>query len=138
MSSFTLRARVLIAAAALAPLAILAVPTPAAAAQPELISEGLLRLPAQIDSCPVGYVCVYRDVGYAGGGYAINSGRALNDFRAIDFNDQMSSWANETAGRYCWYPDINYNGTRFAMRATTTSEAVNPENNDTASSLEPC
>ncbi|MFJ8763022.1 peptidase inhibitor family I36 protein [Streptomyces cyaneofuscatus] len=137
MHSHTLRARVLVAAAALAPLMVMATPVPAAA-QPEIITPGVLRLPAQNANCPTGFLCLYRDVGYSGGGVAVNSGRALNDFRALDFNDEMSSWINETAARYCWYPDINYSGTRFAMRAATTSEAVNLENNDTASSAEPC
>ncbi|MFF6981373.1 peptidase inhibitor family I36 protein [Streptomyces sp. NPDC008343] len=136
MLSITRHARALVPAAACL-LAVVLTPAPAAA-QPEMITPGLLRLPAQTDNCPDGYLCVYRDIGHGGGGFAVNGGRALNDFRGIDFNDHMSSWINETGSRYCWYEHINYNGTRFGMTAGDHSHAVNPENNDVASALEPC
>ncbi|MFJ4963198.1 peptidase inhibitor family I36 protein [Streptomyces sp. NPDC088729] len=138
MFSVSQRARAVAAATMLAPLLAIALPATTASASTGMIAPGVLRLPSQPGGCPDGYLCLYRDVGYAGGGYAVNNGRALNDFRGIDFNDVMSSWVNETSSRYCWYPDINYTGTRFAMRSGGASDAVNVENNDIASSTEPC
>ncbi|MFE0012329.1 peptidase inhibitor family I36 protein [Streptomyces erythrochromogenes] len=109
---------------------------PAAATDLPLGAPGLVRL-LDVGPCPSGYLCMYRDGGLQGGGYGVREGRDLNDFRGIDFNDEMSSWANATASRYCWHSDINFSGASRDMQVGVASN-VSAADNDLASSIENC
>ncbi|MFJ4963140.1 hypothetical protein ACIP6P_11950 [Streptomyces sp. NPDC088729] len=132
MSTFTHRARPVVADAAYYPRVAPAVPS-AGAVRSQVITPSPLRLLAQLAGCPDGCMCVCRDIGYA-----VDSGRTLDDFHGIDISDQMSSWVDEATSRYCGDPDINYSGTRSTRKADIASDAVNTESNDIASALQPC
>ncbi len=100
----------------------------------------IIRLPSTraAGNCPSDYVCVYRDTEFRGGGYGIRHNFDLNDFRGIEFNDEMSSWINSTAVRYCWHPDINFSGGSRVMGGNTAMAVVTPIENDAASALSDC
>jgi serine/threonine protein kinase len=59
------------------------------------------------------------------------------------FNDQMSSWVNNTSIPFCWHSDINYGGNHYLMPpGNGAGKVVNlpPDVNDMASSISigPC
>ncbi|WP_435260560.1 peptidase inhibitor family I36 protein [Streptomyces sp. 1222.5] len=124
--------------AATLPTLIIATPADALPSH-GIILEKFPLVPLQgFANCPSGYICMYRDINFGGGGYGVREGRDLNDFRGIDFNDQMTSWVNATNSNYCWYPDINWSGpVRFMLRGTSANVDLNRDN-DIASSLENC
>jgi len=52
------------------------------------------------------------------------------------FNDEMSSWGNDTGGTFCWWVDINGGGAGHTMRSLgATIQNVLPAENDKASSV---
>ncbi|WP_435271468.1 peptidase inhibitor family I36 protein [Streptomyces sp. 1222.5] len=135
---FFLRARPVLAGAAIVPLLVFIAPGNSTQAQASIIgSPWLLRL-AEEGSCPTGYLCLYRDAELGGGGYGIREGRDLNDFRGINFNDDMSSWVNAASTDYCWYPDINFSGAARTMQPDSWDTVNLIEDNDIASSIENC
>lgn len=56
------------------------------------------------------------------------------------FNDRMSSWANNSGYRFCWYLDDQYRSTKFIMENYGPTRVVNlrSNENDRASSARPC
>lgn len=88
-------------------------------------------------NCPGGYVCLFRDQNFTGGGIALRRGQGLNDLRAIDFNDQLSSWINASGERYCWYSENNFMGYRHVMNGHAKRNVYLPYN-DMASSVDSC
>jgi Peptidase inhibitor family I36 len=53
-----------------------------------------------------------------------------------NFNDEMSSWGNDTGGIFCWWVDINGGGAGHTMRSLgATIQNVLPSENDQASSV---
>lgn len=131
------RVRTVIAGLALGPMMLLAPSTPAWGEDQAviLLSGGVER--ATTD-CPSDYVCMYRDSNLGGGGYGVRDGFDLNDFRGIDFNDQLSSWVNYTDDRYCWYSDLNFTGSVQSLDAGDVATSLSPQHNDTASALAYC
>ncbi|MFI8215945.1 peptidase inhibitor family I36 protein [Streptomyces sp. NPDC085932] len=131
-----LRTGFTIAVAILAPAALFLAPHSATATAPAT-PQGPIQITSR-DVCPQGLLCMYQHADFQGGGYGISPGWDLNDFRGINFNDHISSIANSTDNRYCWYPDINYKGT---PRTIDSGQATNVDlttENDTASSLADC
>ncbi|MFC7328942.1 peptidase inhibitor family I36 protein [Marinactinospora rubrisoli] len=99
--------------------------------------DDIIRIPAGQTYCPDGYVCLFRDYNYQGGGYGFRSGTSIGFLGDIGFNDQMSSWANDSGQRYCWYFDAYYQGEVHDMLPGYRVN-VTPRENDQASSLRPC
>jgi hypothetical protein len=97
----------------------------------------LITIPAGQTHCPDGYVCLFRDYEFQGGGYGIAAGYSIKFLGDIGLNDQMSSWANDSGRRYCWYVDAGYAGERHVMEARYRVNVL-PQENDQASSLRPC
>jgi hypothetical protein len=53
------------------------------------------------------------------------------------WNDQMSSWGNDTGQTYCWWVDINRGGTGHIVHSLGgTIQNLLPNENDTASSID--
>ncbi|MGW4799878.1 peptidase inhibitor family I36 protein [Nonomuraea sp. MG754425] len=96
-----------------------------------------IEIPAGQTSCPDGYVCLFRDYDFQGGGYGVRSGDSLPWLGDLGFNDQMSSWANDSGRTYCWYSDASFAGERHVMQNGYRVNVL-PRENDTASSLAPC
>jgi hypothetical protein len=88
-------------------------------------------------TCPKGYICLFTDSNFSGTAYKVQAGTSVPWFGDFNFNDAMSSWANDSGRTFCWYTDANYVGLRRDMKP---GYRVNlPANeNDTASSLRPC
>ncbi|WP_078628721.1 peptidase inhibitor family I36 protein [Streptomyces sp. NRRL F-2664] len=129
--------RTCLTAAAIGSLLFLVFPAPPSQAATTFGTPALLRL-LDVGPCPNGYLCLYQDEGLRGGGYGVREGRDLNDFRGINFNDEMSSWANATSSRYCWYPDINFSGPGRGLQQGAANNVNFREDNDIASSIEDC
>jgi hypothetical protein len=54
------------------------------------------------------------------------------------FNDQMSSWFNNSGGRSCWWYDIHRGGQQIVMPNGARRNEILPPNNDQASSFGSC
>ncbi|MFD9457991.1 peptidase inhibitor family I36 protein [Streptomyces sp. NPDC059985] len=96
------------------------------------------RTTQDVANCPSNYVCLYRDSGLRGGGYGVMDGHDLNDLSALDFDNQLSSWANATTDRYCWYSDVNFAGFLQEMPPGTAADLQGAQLNDVASSVVRC
>ena len=107
---------------------------------------------ASVDDCPRGYVCLFRDRDTQGWEHFQLSARSsYGDLRMApcyickngDWNDDMSSWVNNSGIRYCWYFDSYFRGSgsrgprpmpyQFGRIVNVTSFE-----NDQASSIGPC
>ncbi|GII63472.1 hypothetical protein Skr01_35570 [Sphaerisporangium krabiense] len=124
-----------LAALALAATALL--PVGAATAHADATGPRIISIPAGQTHCPSGYVCLFRDYDYQGGGYGFASGSSIGFLGDIGFNDVMSSWANDSGIRYCWYVDANFEGDGHEMKPGYRVNVL-PQENDQASSLRPC
>jgi hypothetical protein len=122
LAAFTL------AAAALVPLG---------AAQPAAADPAIITIPAGQTHCPSGYACLFRDYEFQGGGYGIHHSTSVDWLGNLNFNDQMSSWANDSGRTFCWYTDAYFQGESHIMRNGYRVN-VTPRENDTASSIRPC
>ncbi|WP_158562761.1 peptidase inhibitor family I36 protein [Marinitenerispora sediminis] len=120
--------------AAVAALAPAGVGTAHAVVAPQ---DPIISIPAGQTWCPSGYVCLFRDYNYQGGGYGFRAGTQIRFLGDIGFNDQMSSWANDSGQRYCWYFDADFRGEVHDMRPGFRVNVTSWEN-DKASSLRPC
>lgn len=109
-------------------------------------TEGLTAI-----ACPAGNVCIYQNSGRSGIGFPIPKGyQALNlklskcssctnGTHGNDgtFNDQMSSWQNNSGIRYCWSFDSNRGGEHHVMDNGYIVD-VPARENDRASAVYPC
>jgi hypothetical protein len=88
-------------------------------------------------TCPRGYICLFTDYDYRGTAYKVKAGTSVPWFGDFNFNDAMSSWANDSGQTFCWFVDANYSGMVHDMKP---GYRVNlpPNENDSASSLRPC
>ncbi|MEU6284040.1 peptidase inhibitor family I36 protein [Streptomyces sp. NPDC047028] len=103
------------------------------------LDPAVVFIPPGQTTCQSGFLCLFRDALWRGGGYAIEDGHELNDLGALGFNDEMSSWINATSStRFCWQPDTNYDGIAHFMDPNTAVGLVLPAENDTASSIQLC
>jgi hypothetical protein len=87
--------------------------------------------------CPSGYICLFTDYNYSGTAYRVKAGSSVPWFGDFNFNDAMSSWANDSGQTFCWYVDANYQGAFHDMKPGYRVNLL-PAENDTASSLKPC
>ncbi|MER6076577.1 peptidase inhibitor family I36 protein [Streptomyces sp. NPDC001817] len=126
------RARTLVAVAVAASAVTMMVVSPARAQV-----EPVLRL-GPGDACPSNYVCFFERANFAEGGYAVAAGYSINDFQAIYFNDEMSSWVNNTNLYYCWYQHPNYVGIAYVMRPNSFVREEPESRDHTAASAAPC
>ncbi|MGV9315353.1 peptidase inhibitor family I36 protein [Streptomyces sp. NPDC003691] len=85
-------------------------------------------------NCPSNSLCLYRDVNFTGGGIAIRPGDAIGFLGDYGFNDQLSSWSNDSGGTCYWWVDANRNGAIHDMRNGYRVNLPGNEN-DTASSV---
>ncbi|MFF3160157.1 peptidase inhibitor family I36 protein [Streptomyces sp. NPDC057910] len=126
------RARTLIATIAAASAVSMMTASPVAAQGPSV-----LRL-APGDGCPDDYVCLFGGPSFSEGGYAVHSRSAVNDFQALYFNDEMTSWINATRYYYCWYQHAEYIGVGFVMSPHSALSEEPASRNNTAASLQEC
>jgi hypothetical protein len=106
-------------------------------AAPAAAQQDVVPIPEGQTHCPDGYVCLFRDYEFQGGGYAVAAPGELPWFGDIGFNDRMSSWANDSGITYCWYFDAYYSGEEHVMYDGYRVNVL-PRENDHASSLRPC
>lgn len=97
--------------------------------------------------CPSGWVCLYTNEDFTGLQVRWPAGNYHPDFDSIscppgycrsgdDFNDEMTSWANNGTGiRYCFSRDRNGGGWDLSMPSGQQSRNVGSSANDQASSL---
>ncbi|HEY0482878.1 MAG TPA: peptidase inhibitor family I36 protein [Kofleriaceae bacterium] len=109
----------------------------------------LIRVPSDAGgaTCPVGYACMYQHANRRGVAWGLASGFGIPDFRQLpcafcsptNFNDNATSWHNNSGVQYCWYYDINYS-TKNIFHHMGNGDAINVStaDNDKASSLRPC
>ncbi|MFE0424512.1 peptidase inhibitor family I36 protein [Streptomyces sp. NPDC058953] len=120
-----LAAAALTAGLALAPSAIAAAPAAPvarAAAAPSHFSGS---------NCPSNSLCLYRDYNYTGGGIAIQAGDYIGNLGDYGFNDQMSSWSNDSGTTCYWWVHayqggdrhVQYNGYRVNVLASENDQA---------------
>ncbi len=102
-------------------------------------------LVAQASRCPSNYVCLFRDGGAQGPYFRFQIGSAdfttlrCSDCRGGNFNDDMTSYVNNTNSDFCWYFDANYRGeTRVMRQLPGRIINVTASENDKASSLKKC
>lgn len=81
--------------------------------------------------CSSGRVCVYNDENYFNQLGWRAAGFATQNISSTT-NDKMTSWANNTGTRGCWWTDINGGGTRRFLYANSSNPKV--DLNDTMSS----
>ncbi|WP_299091081.1 peptidase inhibitor family I36 protein [uncultured Microbacterium sp.] len=86
---------------------------------------------AMPSDCSAGRVCVYNDenffnqIGWRSEAFVTQNISSTN-------NDKMTSWANNTATRGCWWTGSNGSGTKRFLYANSTNAKV--DLNDTMSS----
>jgi hypothetical protein len=101
--------------------------------------------------CPAGFACLYQNANRGGFGVGTSSGTTISNLQSIrcpqctngihgvdgTFNDDMTSWHNSTARRYCWGVNATRTPTSHTMCPGCVVNVL-PNENDTASSLGPC
>jgi hypothetical protein len=75
---------------------------------------------ASVDDCPMGYVCLFEHSDARGTMFKFTANQNAADLGrylcpvthcwhgASNFNDDMSSWVNNSGVKFCWYFDKNY------------------------------
>ncbi|WP_435271484.1 peptidase inhibitor family I36 protein [Streptomyces sp. 1222.5] len=88
--------------------------------------------------CPAEYVCMFQEPYFSGGGIGVLEGYSLNDFGSVYFDDQMSSWINNTGTHYCWFSQSNFGGIAYVMRRHRAVSLMRPGRDNTGSSVAQC
>ncbi|MEQ4302539.1 peptidase inhibitor family I36 protein [Plantactinospora sp. B6F1] len=106
-----------------------------------------LVLDAAAPICPAGYVCLFVDVDQKTGGYMWAAGAYHSNFTQLpcepgwkcktlgDFNDEASSWHNNTNRTYCVSWGINGGNPDNSMPPGTYGNFTTTGWNDEASSI---
>ncbi|GLF93700.1 peptidase inhibitor family I36 protein [Streptomyces yaizuensis] len=85
--------------------------------------------------CPPASLCLYRDYDFTGGGIALTADTYVGRLGDHGFNDQMSSWSNDT-GLVCdWWEHADRGRPIHDMRPGYRVNVL-PRENDTASAVE--
>jgi hypothetical protein len=90
---------------------------------------------ATIHGCPSGWFCFYKDAGFGGRRVQFSS-CGLQNLTDFGFNDQASSWVNNTGSSVDVFKDVNGGGGRLWHEpAHSESSFVGSGANDKASSF---
>ncbi|MFJ6805715.1 MULTISPECIES: peptidase inhibitor family I36 protein [Streptomyces] len=81
----------------------LAVVSPAQAVDPVGTFSG--------SACPANKACLYRDSNFTGGGVYLSRWSEISELWRYGFNDQMSSWSNDTGVPCFWWKNGVGSGT---------------------------
>jgi hypothetical protein len=114
-----------------------------------LVAPGLAVTPAV--ACPGGFSCLYQNSGRTGFVVAVQSGIGIGNLTGVPcaactngihgnngtFNDQMTSWENETGRQYCWWFNAGPAGEVHTMPSGVIVNVLAREN-DQASAFGPC
>ncbi|MEV7289898.1 peptidase inhibitor family I36 protein [Streptomyces sp. NPDC093252] len=84
--------------------------------------------------CPAGRLCLFRDYDFSGGGIALSSRTELYSLANYGFNDQLSSWSNNSGVTCMWWNNGLDSGGGHEMRNGYRVNLL-PSENDTASSV---
>ncbi|MFI1829123.1 peptidase inhibitor family I36 protein [Streptomyces sp. NPDC020412] len=126
----------LLAAAAALTAGLAATPsaaTPSASSANERAAAAVTHFSGS--NCPSRSLCLYRDYNFTGGGVAIKAGDYVGFLGDYGFNDQMSSWSNDT-GVTCWWWTHAYRGGDSHIMYNGYRVNVLASENDTASSVQ--
>jgi hypothetical protein len=99
-------------------------------------------------SCPSGTACMYQNANFQGQGFAFG---IWHNFQTLpcpactngshgndgSFNDQATSWKNNSSTRFCWYTNAEFHGSH-TMNPHTQRRQLSSNLNDTASSIRAC
>ncbi|MFE6866752.1 peptidase inhibitor family I36 protein [Kitasatospora sp. NPDC057692] len=85
--------------------------------------------------CNGGWVCLYRDDDYKGGGYFQNQQGGSWNLSDQGFNDQTNSWYNNSSVDAKWFYDANLKGTSRCMNNNSSNHSLSIADYDEASSL---
>jgi hypothetical protein len=106
---------------------------------------------AAVFACPSGFLCVYQNGSRNGAAFGILAGDTFSNLKGMScpqctngqygndgtFNDQMSSWQNNSGVHYCWYWDSGYHGEVHEMK-NGYIVTLPARENDRPSSIRPC
>ncbi len=106
---------------------------------------------AKARPCPAGWACLYQNNHRSGVRLRIPSGVSIPNLRELrcrtctngrpdskgTFNDQMTSWENQSGRQYCWWFHAGYSGESHKMPSGYIVNVL-PRENDQASSIGPC
>jgi len=109
-----------------------------------------IRLPTG-GACPLNYACLYQNANRRGVGIGALIGFGFSNLHSVScptctngvhgndgtFNDQMTSWENQSGTRYCWGVNASTHPTDHIMGDGDVTN-VPANENDTASSFFPC
>jgi hypothetical protein len=127
--------RVAAVASAVGALAVASAPAYASSA-PAVAATSTQAVPnATINGCPSGFYCFYQDANFGGRRVQFQScgTQNLTDF---GFNDEASSWVNNTNSSWDVFKDINRGGGRlWHSPPNSRSSFVGSAANDQASSF---
>ena len=91
---------------------------------------------ATIHGCPAGWFCLYADANFGGRRLPFSSCNVTQNLTNFGFNDQASSWVNNTSHSVRVFKDINGGGgILWTAPPHSQSSFVGGANNDQASSL---
>ncbi|MFF3557303.1 peptidase inhibitor family I36 protein [Streptomyces tsukubensis] len=130
--------RIAIAAAAVALTAgLAAAPSATATTAPAKTPSPAAAAPVHFSgsNCPSNSLCLYRDSNFNGGGIALKRGDGIGYLGDYGFNDQMSSWSNDSGTTCYWWVDAYKGGAIHDMRNGYRVNVLASEN-DTASSVQ--
>ncbi|NHC47599.1 peptidase inhibitor family I36 protein [Motilibacter aurantiacus] len=92
--------------------------------------------PAAYSDCPNNYVCLFENASW--GGRLIrwyNANTAISDLGLYTFNDELSSWVNNSPYDARWFYNSSYGGTTRCMNAESGSPSSLGGDDDKASSF---
>ncbi|QWF84036.1 peptidase inhibitor family I36 protein [Amycolatopsis sp. CA-230715] len=109
---------------------------------------------APADGCSPNYVCLYEHADFSGHSIVFEAPREV-PFDLVTlvcpgcvsskhpasngrWNDQMSSWINNSGTTYCWFFDEDYGVEGHVMNTYSAVRRLPDRENDEASSLGPC
>ncbi|MEW1548661.1 peptidase inhibitor family I36 protein [Streptomyces tsukubensis] len=106
--------------------AVLTGSAPVQAARPDLSFSG--------SDCPAQSLCLFRDPHFTGGGIAVKAGAEIADLGYYGFNDQMSSWSNDSGVVCIWWVHGLRQGDYHDMRRGYRVNVL-PNEDNTASAV---
>ncbi|WP_079022012.1 peptidase inhibitor family I36 protein [Streptomyces sp. NRRL F-5193] len=86
-------------------------------------------------TCGSGYVCLYEDDDYKGGGVYWNKRNAGQNLGGtLGFNDSTNSWYNNSNVDAKWFYDANFQGSSRCMNSYSSNHSLSIDDYDEASS----
>ncbi|MFD8478188.1 peptidase inhibitor family I36 protein [Kitasatospora sp. NPDC059673] len=85
--------------------------------------------------CDSGYICLYRDDDYKGGGWFRNQPGNHWNLNDEGFGDEMNSWYNNSGVDAKWFENVNLGGYSRCMNSNSSNHSLSLMDYDNASSV---